>query len=124
MNLRGMQISVWRNDSLKIPDVYLMGTFNIIIGGIQTSPTASNIWDLKGRKRAIHTTATASASRISSLVRTEKYPTFTDKYTSVTKGIAIHIALGIFHESGVNSCAPERLTVPAPLVTLVVLIHW
>jgi hypothetical protein len=30
MNLRGMQISVWRNDSLKIPHVYLMGTFNII----------------------------------------------------------------------------------------------
>ena len=66
------------------------------IGGIQTSPTASNIWGLKGRKRAIHTTATASASRISSLVMTEKYPTFTDKYTIVTKGIAMHIALGIF----------------------------
>jgi hypothetical protein len=28
------------------------------------------------------------------------------------------------HESGVELMCPERLTVPAPLVTPVVLIHW
>lgn len=44
----------------------------------------------------IQTTATASDDKISCFGSTAKYPTFIDRYTAMTNGKAIHIALGMF----------------------------